>query len=83
MSNLVHLNDYRWNVDWIVSDLIDEFFETGTDGIIKWLIQNKEDVGLSEKEIKNLDIEELKLCFVNTSLKMLGMSVIHKNNFRW
>ena len=68
MSNLVHLNDYRWNVDWIVSDLIDEFFETGTDGIIKWLIQNKEDVGLSEKEIKNLDIEELKLCFVNICL---------------
>ena len=29
MNNLVHLNDYRWNVDWIISDLIDEFFETG------------------------------------------------------
>ena len=54
MSNLVFLNDYRWNVDWIISDLIDEFFETGTDGIIQWLIQNKEDVGLSEQEIKKL-----------------------------
>jgi|TARA_B100000214_G_scaffold292590_1_gene222312 hypothetical protein len=83
VSNLVYLNDYRWNVDWIISDLIDEFFETGTDGIIQWLIQNKEDVGLSEKEIKNLDIEELKLTYVNTSLKMLGMSIVHKNNFRW
>ena len=83
MSNLVYLNDYRWNVDWIISDLIDEFFETGTDGIIQWLIQNKEDVGLSEKEIKKLGIEELKLTYVNTSLKMLGMSIIHKNNFRW
>ena len=53
MNNLVHLNDYRWNVDWIISDLVDEFFETGTDEITKWLIQNKEEVGLSEKEIKD------------------------------
>ena len=68
MSNLVNLNDYRWNVDWIISDLVDEFFETGTDEITKWLIQNKEDVGLSEKEIKELDVEDLKLTFVNTSL---------------
>ena len=68
MNNLVHLNDYRWNVDWIISDLVDEFFETGTDEITKWLIQNKEDVGLSEKEIKELDVEDLKLTFVNTSL---------------
>ena len=83
MSNLVQLNDYRWNVDWIVQDLMDEFFETGTDEIIKWLIINKEDVGLTEKEIKNLDLEDLKLTYVNTSLKMLGMSIIHKNNFRW
>ena len=79
----MYLNDYRWNVDCIISYLIDEFFETGTDGIIQWLIQNKEDVGLTEKEIKNLDIEELKLTYVNTSLKMLGMSIVHKNNFRW
>ena len=83
MSNLVQLNDYRWNVDWIVQDLMDEFFETGTDEISKWLIINKEDVGLTEKEIKNLDLEDLKLTYVNTSLKMLGMSIIHKNNFRW
>ena len=83
MSNLVQLNDYRWNVDWIIQDLMDEFFETGTDEIIKWLIINKEDVGLTEKEIKNLDLEDLKLTYVNTSLKMLGMSIIHKNNFRW
>ena len=83
MSNLVQLNDYRRNVDWIVQDLMDEFFETGTDEIIKWLIINKEDVGLTEKEIKNLDLEDLKLTYVNTSLKMLGMSIIHKNNFRW
>jgi len=83
VSNLVQLNDYRWNVDWIVQDLMDEFFETGTDEIIKWSIINKEDVGLTEKEIKNLDLEDLKLTYVNTSLKMLGMSIIHKNNFRW
>ena len=83
MSNLVQLNDYRWNVDWIIQDLMDEFFETGTDEIIKWLIINKDDVGLTEKEIKNLDLEDLKLTYVNTSLKMLGMSIVHKNNFRW
>ena len=83
MSNLVQLNDYRWDVDWVIEDLMDEFFETGTDKIKEWLIQNKEDVGLSVNEIKNLNVEDLKLCYVNTSLKMLGMSIIHKNNFRW
>lgn len=83
MSNLVQLNDYRWDVNWVIEDLMDEFFETGTDKIKEWLIQNKEDVGLSVNEIKNLNVEDLKLCYVNTSLKMLGMSIIHKNNFRW
>ena len=83
MNNLVYLNDYRWDVDWIVSDLIDEFYESGSDEIRKWLIQNKSDCELSVKEIKELDIEDLKLTFINTSLKMLGMSVINKNNFRW
>ena len=83
MSNLVQLNDYRWDVDWVIEDLMDEFFETGTDKIKEWLIQNKEDVGLSVNEIKDLNLEDLKLCYVNTSLKMLGMSIIHKNNFRW
>ena len=83
MSNLVQLNDYRWDVNWVIEDLMDEFYETGTDKIKEWLIQNKEDVGLSVNEIKNLNVEDLKLCYVNTSLKMLGMSIIHKNNFRW
>ena len=83
MNNLVYLNDYRWNVNWVISDLIDEFYENGTDEIRKWLILNKEEVGLSDKEIKELDTEDLKLTFVNTSLKMLGMSIVHKNNFRW
>lgn len=83
MSNLVQLNDYRWDVNWVIEDLMDEFYETGTDKIKEWLIQNKEDVGLSVNEIKDLNLEDLKLCYVNTSLKMLGMSIIHKNNFRW
>ena len=83
MSNLVQLNDYRWDVNWVIEDLMDEFFETGTDKINEWLIQNKDDVGLCVNEIKNLNVEDLKLCYVNTSLKMLGMSIIHKNNFRW
>ena len=83
MNNLVYMNDFRWNVDWVVQDLMDEFYENGTDEIRKWLILNKEEVGLSDKEIKELDTEDLKLTFVNTSLKMLGMSIVHKNNFRW
>ena len=83
MNNLVYMNDYRWNIDWVVSDLIDEFYENGSDKIRKWLIQNKSDCELSVKEINELDIEDLKLTFINTSLKMLGMSVINKNNFRW
>ena len=83
MNNLVQLNDYRWDVNWVIEDLMDEFYETGTDKIKEWLIQNKEDVGLSVNEIKDLNLEDLKLCYVNTSLKMLGMSIIHKNNFRW
>jgi len=83
VSNLVQLNDYRWDVNWVIEDLMDEFYETGTDKIKEWLIQNKEDVGLSVNEIKDLNLEDLKLCYVNTSLKMLGMSIIHKNNFRW
>ena len=37
MNNLVYMNDYRWNIDWVVSDLIDEFYENGSDEIRKSL----------------------------------------------
>ena len=73
MNNLISINEKRWNVNWIIEDLEDEFYENGTKVIINWLIANREEVGLSEGEIKELSINELKTLFINTSLKMMGI----------
>jgi hypothetical protein len=73
MNNVISLNEKRWNVNWIIEDLEDEFYENGTKVIINWLIVNREEVGLSEDEIKELSINELKTLFINTSLKMMGI----------
>lgn len=73
MSNVVSLNEKRWNVNWIIEDLEDEFYENGTRRIIGWLIDNIEVVDMSEDEIKELSINQLKTLFINTSLKMMGI----------
>ncbi len=73
MSNVISINEKRWNVNWIIEDLEDEFYENGTKRIMGWLIDNIEEVDMSEDEIKELSVNQLKTLFINTSLKMMGI----------
>lgn len=73
MSNVISINEKRWNVNWIIEDLEDEFYQNGTKRIIGWLIDNIEEVDMSEDEIKELSVNQLKTLFINTSLKMMGI----------
>ena len=43
MSNVISINEKRWNVNWIIEDLEDEFYENGTKRIMGWLIDNIEE----------------------------------------
>ena len=73
MSNVISINEKRWNVNWIIEDLEDEFYENGTKRIMGWLIDNIEEVDMSEDEITELSVNQLKTLFINTSLKMMGI----------
>lgn len=73
MSNVISINEKRWNLNWIIEDLEDEFYQNGTKRIIGWLIDNIEEVDMSEDEIKELSVNQLKTLFINTSLKMMGI----------
>jgi len=78
-SNVINFMEHKWNVDLLIEDLTDEFYETGTDQIKYWLTINKEEVNLTEKEINGLSLSQLKEVFINTSLGMLGMTFHHKD----
>lgn len=73
MNNVISINEKRWNLNWIIEDLEDEFYQNGTKQIIKWLILNIDELDLNEEQIKELSVNELKTLFINTSLKMMGI----------
>ena len=43
-SNVISFMEHKWNADFLIEDLTDEFYETGTDQIKYWLTINKEKV---------------------------------------
>ncbi|MEL0238799.1 MAG: hypothetical protein VW946_04980 [Gammaproteobacteria bacterium] len=64
----------------LIEDLTDEFYESGTDEIKRWLIVNISDK--SKTNINNMDHDDLLDLFLETSFEMLGMTFKHKNGRR-
>jgi len=72
--------EHKLNVYLLVEDLTDEFYESGTDEIKRWLIVNISDK--SKTNINNMDHDGLLDLFLETSFEMLGMTFKHKNGRR-
>ena len=62
----------------LIEDLTDEFYESGTDEIKRWLIMNISDK--SKTNINNMDHDDLLNLFLETSFEMLYDK--HKNGRR-
>ena len=72
--------EHKWNVNLLVEDLTDEFYESGTDEIKRWLIVNISDK--SKTNINNMDHDDLLDLFLETSIELMGMTLRHKNGRR-
>lgn len=79
-SNVINFMEHKWNVNLLIEDLTDEFYESGTDEIKRWLIMNISDK--SKTNINNMDHDDLLDLFLETSFEMLGMTFKHKNGRR-
>ena len=79
-SNVINFMEHKLNVYLLVEDLTDEFYESGTDEIKRWLIVNISDK--SKTNINNMDHDGLLDLFLETSFEMLGMTFKHKNGRR-
>ena len=70
------------NREILIEDLTDEFYESGTHQVKHWLVSNSDQTGLSEQQINQLTIKQLKDVFINTSVEMIGLTVQHTNGRR-
>lgn len=70
------------NREILIEDLTNEFYESGTHQVKHWLVSNSDHTGLSEQQINQLTIKQLKDVFINTSLEMIGLTVQHTNGRR-
>ena len=70
------------NREILIEDLTDEFYESGTHQVKHWLVSNSDHTGLSEQQINQLTIKQLKYVFINTPLEMIGLTVQHTKGRR-
>jgi len=67
------------NTELLIEDLIDEFYECGTHQVKHWLISNLDQTGHTSEQINQLSINQLKDLFINTSLRMIKITVFRVN----
>ena len=79
-SNDINLIEGRQDINVLIEDLTDEFYETGTHQIKQWLVSNISDT--SESAIKDIDKNTLLERFLETSIELMGMTFRHKNGPR-
>ena len=79
-SNDINLIEGRQDINVLIEDLTDEFYETGTHQIKQWLVSNISDT--SESAIKDIDKNTLLERFLETSIELMGMTFRHKNGHR-
>ena len=68
------------DINILIEDFTDEFYETGTEQIKEWLVSNISNK--SEKVIRDMDTDTLLDLFLETSIELMGMTLIHKNGRR-
>ena len=68
------------DINILIEDFTDEFYETGTERIKEWLVSNISNK--SEKVIRNMDTDTLLDLFLETSIELMGMTLRHRNGRR-
>ena len=68
------------DINILIEDFTDEFYETGTEQIKEWLVSNISNK--SEKVIRDMDTDTLLVLFLETSIELMGMTLRHKNGRR-
>ena len=65
------------DINELVEDLTDEFYETGIKQIKQWLVSNISNT--SERVIRDMDTETLLDLFLDSSMELMGIALRHKN----
>ena len=80
-SNVINFMEKKYpDINILIEDFTDEFYETGTEQIKEWLVSNISNK--SEKVIRDMDTDTLLDLFLETSIELMGMTLIHKNGRR-
>lgn len=80
-SNVLNFMDRKYpDINILIEDFTDEFYETGTEQIKEWLVSNISDK--SEQVIRDMDTDILLDLFLETSIELMGMTLRHKNGRR-
>jgi len=67
--NVINLIDRRQDINVLIEDLTDEFYETGTNQIKQWLVSNISNT--SEKVIRDMDTNTMLDLFLETSIALM------------
>ena len=80
-SNVINFMEKKYpDINILIEDFTDEFYETGTEQIKEWLVSNISNK--SEKVIRDMDTDTLLELFLETSIELMGMTLRHKNGRR-
>jgi len=80
-SNVINFMEKKYpDINILIEDFTDEFYETGTEQIKEWLVSNISNK--SEKVIRDMDTDTLLDLFLETSIELMGMTLRHKNGRR-
>ena len=80
-SNVINFMERKYpDINILIEDFTDEFYETGTEQIKEWLVSNISNK--SEKVIRDMDTDTLLDLFLETSIELMGMTLRHKNGRR-
>ena len=80
-SNVIDFMERKYpDINILIGDFTDEFYETGTEQIKEWLVSNISNK--SEQVIRDMDTDTLLDLFLETSIELMGMTLRHKNGRR-
>ena len=80
-SNVINFMDRKYpDINILIEDFTDEFYETGTEQIKEWLVSNISNK--SEQVIRDMDTDTLLDLFLETSIELMGMTLRHMNGRR-
>ena len=80
-SNVINFMDRKYpDINILIEDFTDEFYETGTEQIKEWLVSNISNK--SEQVIRDMDTDTLLDLFLETSIELMGVTLRYKNGRR-